>query len=80
MLRILATALLAAFIASSAHAQTYQTFGNFTYGSDGSVVERLGSTTIITPPTDPQFGEPMPMPMPQPPTVCQTFGNMTVCN
>jgi hypothetical protein len=75
--RILTAALLTASIAiGSAQAQTYQTYGNFTYGSDGSMVQRLGNTTIITPPIpmEPQFGPP------QQTVICQTFGNITSCN
>lgn len=57
-----------------AHAQTtYQTYGNTTYGSDGSIAQTYGDTTYINPP--PNFTAP-----PQPTTICQTYGNLTYCN
>jgi hypothetical protein len=68
-------------IAAAAHAQSYQNLGNgVVIGSDGSMSQWLGGTTIITPPMPepPLYGQPVPPP--QPTVVCQQLGNMTVCN
>ncbi len=51
-----------------AHAQTYQTYGNTTYGSDGSTAQTYGNTTYYQPPAN------------QPQVICQTYGNTTYCN
>ena len=69
------TALTVAFLMSTAtaYAQTYQTYGNTTYGSDGSTAQRFGNLTYINPPQTPQ--QPY-----QPSVICQTFGNITYCN
>jgi hypothetical protein len=47
---------------------TYQTYGNSTYGSDGSTAQTYGNTTYYQPPNN------------QPQVVCQTYGSMTTCN
>jgi hypothetical protein len=60
-------------MATGLHAQTYQTYGNLTYGSDGSSAQTYGSTTYYQPP--PNFNA-----LPRPAVVCQTYGTMTVCN
>lgn len=71
---VLVAAGLLCLATTHAHAQTtYQTYGNTTYGSDGSIAQTYGDTTYINPP--PNFTAP-----PQPTTICQTYGNLTYCN
>jgi hypothetical protein len=63
---------------------TYQTYGNTTYGSDGSMAQTFGNQTFITPPPQPAMRDYGAMPnygaTPGAPKVCQTFGNVTYCN
>ena len=47
---------------------TFQTYGNTTYGSDGSVAQTYGNQTYITGPNPAQ-----------PQVVCSTYGNQTYC-
>ena len=47
---------------------TYQSFGNRTYGSDGTVVQSFGGSTYIDRPNG------------APQVVCRTYGSMTYCN
>ena len=47
---------------------SYQTFGTTTYGSDGTVAQRYGNQTYITPPSPSQ-----------PQVVCSTYGTVTTC-
>jgi hypothetical protein len=54
-------------MATGLHAQTYQTYGNTTYGSDGSTAQTYGNQTYYYQPN-------------RPPVTCQTYGNMTYCN
>jgi hypothetical protein len=74
MFRLIAAAALAASFVGTAQAQIYQTFGNTTYGSDGSMAQTYGDTTYFSPPTLP------PLDTQQSPTMCTTYGNTTVCN
>jgi hypothetical protein len=46
---------------------TYNTYGNQTYGSDGSVATQYGTQTYITQPTGKTV-------------TCTSYGTMTVCN
>lgn len=48
--------------------QTFTTYGNITYGSDGSTAQRYGNQVYITPPNPVQ-----------PQVVCSTYGNTTTC-
>lgn len=54
--------------AAQAQTTTYQTYGNTTYGSDGSTAQIYGNTTYYQPPNY------------QPQVICQTYGNTTYCN
>jgi len=47
---------------------SYQQFGTTTYGSDGTVAQRYGNQTYITPPSPSQ-----------PQVVCSTYGTVTTC-
>jgi hypothetical protein len=68
-------------LGTAAHAQTYQNLGNgVVIGSDGSMSQRLGNTTIITPPVPLPPLDEKPIPLPQPTVICQPLGNTTVCN
>lgn len=46
---------------------TYSTYGNQTYGSDGSTITQYGNQTYITPSKGPSV-------------TCSTYGNQTYCN
>jgi hypothetical protein len=45
---------------------TYQTYGNITYGSDGTVSQTYGETTYVNGPNGQHL-------------ICQTYGNVTYC-
>jgi hypothetical protein len=71
-------AAIAVFFAGAAQAQIYQTFGNTTYGSDGSIAQTLGNTTYFSLPTLP--ADAPPNSIISNPTMCTTYGNTTYCN
>ena len=66
-------AILIALTGTAQAQVSYQTYGGFTFGSDGSLTQRYGNVTTYTPPYQPYQQS-------RPPVVCQTYGNMTFCN
>lgn len=64
---------VAALSIGSASAQMCQTYGNQTYCSNGTTVQRYGNLSYIQP--GQTYGQPY-----RPQVVCQHYGNMTYCN